>query len=57
MLLLLSDLVSEFAEYLIKFVVLGLIAWAGVMCGAKYKKNKLAQAAGGQETTSEETVE
>jgi hypothetical protein len=50
-------LLSELVEYLIKFVVLGVIAWAGVMCGAKYKKNKLAQAAGGQETASEETVE
>ena len=37
------ELVSEFLMYLFKFIVLGLIAFAGIMCGAKYKKGKIAK--------------
>ena len=36
-------LLNEFVMYLIKFAALGLIAFAGIMCGVKYKKNKLAK--------------
>lgn len=34
---------NEFLTYLIKFVVLLAIAVVGVICGAKFKKNKLAK--------------
>lgn len=32
---------GEFLTYLFKYIVLGVIAIAGVLCGAKLKKNKL----------------
>ena len=34
-------LAGEFLTYLFKYIVLGVIAIAGVLCGVKYKKNKL----------------
>ena len=37
--------VNEFVTYLIKFVALLVIAVVGVICGAKFKKNKLAKQA------------
>jgi len=48
---------NELGTYLIKFIVLGIIAVAGVMCGAKYKKNKLAEQAGEEHVASVETEE
>lgn len=36
-------LLSEFITYLIKFVVFGLIAFAGIMFGIRHKKSKLAK--------------
>ena len=37
---------SEFVSYLIKYIALGLIAFAGIMCGIKSaKKKKEAEAA------------
>lgn len=36
-------LAGEFLTYLFKYIVLGVIAIAGVLCGVKYKKNKLAK--------------
>lgn len=47
--------VDELLTYLIKFIALGVIAVAGVLCGAKFKKNKLAKQADAenQEITSE----
>lgn len=36
---------GELLTYLFKFIVLGAIAVAGVLCGAKYKKNKIAKEA------------
>ncbi len=36
-------LVSEFLEYVFKFIVLGVVAFCGVLCGSKIKKNKLAK--------------
>lgn len=36
-------LLNEFVEYVIKFICLGGIAIAGVLCGVKYKKNKIAK--------------
>ncbi|MDE6435082.1 MAG: hypothetical protein K2L07_12735 [Lachnospiraceae bacterium] len=48
---------NEFVTYLIKYVVLGIIAVLGVMLGAKYKKNKLAKQADEENTTSLEAEE
>ncbi|MCM1180069.1 MAG: hypothetical protein NC347_07420 [Clostridium sp.] len=48
---------QELVTYLIKFVVLGAIAVAGVMFGAKYKKNKLAAQADEENAASVETEE
>ncbi|MCR5701217.1 MAG: hypothetical protein K6G76_03610 [Lachnospiraceae bacterium] len=46
-------LLSEFLTYLIKFIALGLIAFAGIMCGANAaKKKKAAEAAAAAETAS-----
>lgn len=39
------ELVNELVMYIIKYVALGLIAFAGIMCGIKYKKDKLAKEA------------
>lgn len=47
------ELVNELGMYIIKFVALGLIAFAGIMCGIKYKKNKLAGEAAADTTDSE----
>lgn len=46
-------LAGEFLTYLFKFVVLLIIAVAGVMVGIKYKKSKLSKEA----ATAEETAE
>ncbi|MCI8509659.1 MAG: hypothetical protein HFJ06_14075 [Lachnospiraceae bacterium] len=46
-------LLNEFVMYLIKFVALGLIAFAGIMFGIKYKKNKLAKDAGMTENNAD----
>ncbi len=46
-------LLNEFVMYLIKFIVLGLIAFAGIMCGVKYKKNKQAKEIAVSENNSE----
>ncbi len=35
--------VSELLTYLFKFIVLGIIAVIGVICGAKIRKNKSAK--------------
>lgn len=51
-----EPLVNEFIQYLIKFIVLGAIAVAGAMCGAKYKKNKLAKEAAASKTDSDDIV-
>lgn len=49
-------LVNEFLQYLIKFVVFGAIAIIGVICGVKYKKNKLAKETSASEGTTDETI-
>lgn len=36
-------LLSEFVSYLIKFLVFLVITVVAVICGAKYKKNKLVK--------------
>ena len=47
--------VDELLTYLIKFIALGAIAVIGVICSAKFKKNKLAkQAEAVQENVSSE---
>lgn len=48
---------NEFVTYLIKYVVLGVIAVFGVMFGARYKKNKLAKQTEEENTTSLEAGE
>lgn len=48
---------NELITYLIKFIALGIIAVLGVMCGAKYKKNKLAKQTGEENTASLEKEE
>lgn len=50
-------LVNEFIEYVIKFIVLGAIAVAGAICGAKYKKIKLAKDASASKTDSDDIVQ
>ena len=47
---------SEFVSYLIKFIALGLIAFAGIMCGANAAKKKKA-AANDNEAAKEEIKE
>lgn len=42
---------SEFVSYLIKYIALGLIAFAGIMCGISSAKKKKAQEASAAETT------
>lgn len=37
--------VGELLTYLFKFIILGGVTIVAVLCGAKYKKNKLAKAA------------
>ena len=34
---------NELLTYLFKFIVLGVVAVAGVLCGIKIKKNKIAK--------------
>ena len=46
-------LLNEFITYLIKFVALGLIAFAGIMLGIRHKKNKLAKEAAVTESTAD----
>ncbi|MGN0438984.1 MAG: hypothetical protein ACI4F4_10710 [Lachnospiraceae bacterium] len=41
--------ISELLTYLFKFIILGAVAVAGVLCGAKMKKNKNAKEASGSE--------
>ena len=51
-----EPLVNEFIQYVIKFVILGAIAIVGVICGAKYKKNKLAKETSASEGSVDETI-
>ena len=44
-------LASEFLTYLFKFIVLLVIAIAGGICGARIKKNKIAEEAAAEEQT------
>ena len=48
---------SELLTYLFKFFVLGGVTIAAVLCGAKYKKNKLAKAAAEEKTANTEDTE
>lgn len=42
--------VNELLTYLFKFVILALVGFAGIMCGIKFKKNKLEKEAGSIES-------
>lgn len=46
---------SEFVTYLIKYILLGVIAFAGIMAGISYKKKKNAKAAAESNAESEVT--
>ncbi|MGN0153720.1 MAG: hypothetical protein ACI4A3_04675 [Lachnospiraceae bacterium] len=46
-------LAGEFLTYLLKFIALGVIAVAGVLCGTKYKKNKIAKEAEAETSETE----
>ena len=52
-------LLSEFVTYLIKFIALGLIAFAGIMCGANAAKKKkaAAEAAANEAANADESAE
>lgn len=43
-------LLSEFVSYLIKFLAFMVITAVAVICGVKYKKNKLVKAAAENES-------
>lgn len=49
--------VGELLTYLFKFIILGGVTVAAVLCGAKYKKNKLAKAATQADDADNETTE
>lgn len=44
------EFLSELATYAFKYVILGVIAVAGVLCGVKAKKKQLAEANATEET-------
>lgn len=46
-------LAGEFLTYLLKFIALGVIAVAGVLCGTKYKKNKITKEAEAETSATE----
>lgn len=48
---------GELLTYLFKFIVLGAVTIAAVLCGAKYKKNKIAKAAAEASTSDTEETE
>ncbi len=47
--------IGELLTYLFKFLVLGAVTVAAVLCGAKYKKSKLAKAAAEEVTIENDT--
>lgn len=51
------EFVSELLMYLFKFIILGGVTVAAVICGARYKKNKLAKASAEAENTEKEIAE
>ena len=48
---------SELFTYIFKFIILAAIAVAGIMLGAKHKKNKLAKAESESAQTNETQTE
>ena len=49
--------IGELLTYLFKFLILGGVTIAAVLCGAKYKKNKLAKAAAEADNAENEITE
>lgn len=49
--------IGELLTYLFKFIILGVITVAAVICGAKYKKSKLAKAAAETDNTESDITE
>ena len=45
--------ISELLTYTFKYIVLGVIAIAGVLCGIKAKKKQISQQTAEQETKTE----
>ena len=48
---------SELLTYLFKFIVLGVVTIVAVLCGAKYKKSKIAKAAAEADASNTEETE
>ena len=48
---------NEFLTYLFKFIVLGGVTIAAVLCGAKYKNSKIAKSASESEKDTEDDVD
>lgn len=51
------EFLNEFVTYAIKYVALGLIAFAGIMAGIHYKKNKMAKEAAAEKETDSQVTE
>ncbi len=49
--------IGELLTYLFKFIILGGVTIAAVLCGAKYKKNKIAKAAAEVDNTESDITE
>ncbi len=48
-------LLNEFLTYLVKYIILLFVAVAGVCCGSRYKKNKIAKAQSESNNTSKDS--
>lgn len=51
------DFLNEFVSYAIKYVLLGAIAFAGIIAGVYYKKNKLAKEAAAEKDSDSKVTE
>ena len=49
--------IGELLTYLFKFLILGGVTIAAVLCGAKYKKSKIAKAAAEADNTESDITE
>ncbi|MBO5088469.1 MAG: hypothetical protein J6C01_07325 [Lachnospiraceae bacterium] len=49
--------IGELLTYLFKFIILGGVTIAAVLCGAKYKKSKIAKAAAEADNTESDITE
>lgn len=49
--------IGELLTYLFKFIILGGVTIAAVLCGAKYKKSKIAKAVAEADNTESDITE